>query len=141
MTEEVLRKEITETGRALLRDGLVARTWGNVSARVDAEHFLITPSGLDYMQTREEDLALYHPADKSWTGPHKPSSEKGIHAAAYDLFPEVTFVIHTHQTYASAFGVWGFELLKMTPIEREQLGGVALAEYGLPGTKKLKKNV
>ena len=56
MEERELRQQITETGRRLLQDGLVARTWGNVSARVDAEHFLITPSGLDYMQTKDEDL-------------------------------------------------------------------------------------
>ena len=49
MREEELRKQITDTGKELLRDGLVARTWGNVSSKVDGEHFLITPSGLDYM--------------------------------------------------------------------------------------------
>ncbi|MBP5266441.1 MAG: class II aldolase/adducin family protein [Lachnospiraceae bacterium] len=141
MEEKELRQQITETGRRLLQDGLVARTWGNVSARVDAEHFLITPSGLDYMQTRDEDLALYHPADKTWSGPHKPSSEKGIHAAAYELFPEVNFVIHTHQTYASAIGVFGFDRLSLTKEEKESLGGIALAGYGLPGTGKLKKEV
>ena len=141
MEEKELRQQITETGRKLLQDGLVARTWGNVSARVDAEHFLITPSGLDYMQTKDEDLALYHPADKTWSGPHKPSSEKGIHAAAYELFPEVNFVIHTHQTYASAIGVFGFERLSLTKEEKERLGGIALAGYGLPGTGKLKKEV
>lgn len=141
MTEAELRHEITETGRELLRDGLVARTWGNVSGRLDAENFLITPSGLSYTQTQDSDLAVYHPADKTWHGPHKPSSEKGIHAAAYELFPEVNFVIHTHQTYASAIGVWGFEQLPITEEERKTLGGIALATYGLPGTKKLKKAV
>lgn len=141
MREEELRKQITETGKELLRDGLVARTWGNVSAKVDGEHFLITPSGLDYMQTTEADLALYHPADKTWIGPHKPSSEKGIHAAAYEIFPEVNFVIHTHQTYASAIGVDGFIGLYLKAEDKEKLGGLAIAEYGLPGTGKLKNAV
>ncbi|MBR5636313.1 MAG: class II aldolase/adducin family protein [Pseudobutyrivibrio sp.] len=141
MNEMELRKQITATGRELLADGLVARTWGNVSAKVDEEHFLITPSGLDYLQTKEEDLALYHPADKTWQGPHKPSSEKGIHAAAYELFPEAKFVIHTHQTFASAIGVCGFQNMSITADEKRQLGGIAIGEYGLPGTGKLKKGV
>ena len=141
MEEKELRRQICETGRELLRDGLVARTWGNVSARMDKEHFLITPSGLSYLQTTEADLALYHPADKTYEGPHKPSSEKGIHAAAYEIFPEVNFVIHTHQTYASALGVYGFENMTVSGEEKKKLGGIALAEYGLPGTGKLKNAV
>ncbi len=56
MQSEELRTIIVRTGRELLRDGLVARTWGNISARVDETHFLITPSGLDYEGIAEEDL-------------------------------------------------------------------------------------
>ena len=51
------RKLLVETGRELLEKNIVARTWGNTSCRVDDEHCLITPSGLDYMQTTEEDIA------------------------------------------------------------------------------------
>lgn len=56
MQSEELRTIIVRTGRELLRDGLVARTWGNISARVDETHFLITPSGLEYEGIAEEDL-------------------------------------------------------------------------------------
>ncbi len=139
--EKELRKLVVETGRELLRDGLVARTWGNVSARVDKDHFLITPSGLSYLQTKEEDLALYQPSDKSFQGPRKPSSEKGIHAAAYEIFEDVNFVIHTHQTFASAQGVFGWDQMDITEEEKEKLGGICAAEYGLPGTGTLKKAV
>ena len=52
------RKLLVETGRELLEKNIVARTWGNTSCRVDDEHCLITPSGLDYMQTTEEDIVL-----------------------------------------------------------------------------------
>ena len=44
------RELLVETGRELLEKNIVARTWGNTSCRVDDEHCLITPSGLDYMQ-------------------------------------------------------------------------------------------
>ena len=79
--------------------------------------------------------------DESWEGTRKPSSEKGIHAAAYRLFPEVGFVIHTHQAYATALGLTEPGQLSLTEEERTALGGVAWAEYGLPGTKKLKEAV
>ena len=51
------RELICGTGRELLNTGLVARTWGNVSCRLDEKHFLITPSGLDYLKTTPEDIA------------------------------------------------------------------------------------
>lgn len=141
MNEQELRSLVTSTGRQLLADGLVVRTWGNVSCRVDDTHFLITPSGLDYMQTQDEDLALYDWSNGEWEGPHKPSSEKGIHAAAYELFEDAHFVIHTHQAYASAISVYGIDDLDITEKEKHRLGGLAEASYGLPGTKMLKKAV
>lgn len=141
MEEQLLRQQIVDTGLELLKTGLVARTWGNVSAKVDETHLLITPSGLDYMRTKPENLALYDSVNKTYEGTHKPSSEKGIHASAYELLKDANFVIHTHQTFATAYGLCGFESLEMTPEEREKLGGIAVAEYGLPGTKTLKNAV
>lgn len=35
MEEQKLRNIVVATGPELLREGLVARTWGNISARVD----------------------------------------------------------------------------------------------------------
>ena len=139
--EAKLRGLVTATGRELLSEGLVARTWGNVSCRIDADSFLITPSGLDYTKTTDEDIVKYTISTGKWKGKRKPSSEKGIHAAAYKHFPETGFVIHTHQTYASAIGLAGLKRLSPYPEERELLGGIALADYGLPGTKKLRNAV
>lgn len=133
---------VVETGKMLLEEHLVARTWGNVSARVSKDSFVISPSGLDYLQTTPDDLALVHlDDDLSWEGTRKPSSEKGIHAAAYEAFPDAGFVIHTHQDYASAMSVAGFGSLIITNEEIKTLGGLSKAKYGLPGTDKLMKNV
>ncbi len=136
-----LRQQVVDTGLLLLEKKLVARTWGNVSAKVDDEHFLITPSGLSYTKTTPEDLALYDMETGEYEGEFKPSSEKGIHAAAYKAFDDVEFVIHTHQTFASAFSLTGVDDIIMTKEEEEKLGGILVAGYGLPGTKKLKNEV
>lgn len=138
---EQLKEQIIATGLELLDSGLVARTWGNVSAKVDNTHLYITPSGLDYTKTKPENIALYNSTDKTYEGTHKPSSEKGIHASAYELLSDAVFVIHTHQSYASAFSIYGIDKLEMSDEEKEELGGISVAEYGLPGTKKLKKAV
>lgn len=135
------RQLVVSAGLELVNEGLVARTWGNVSCRVDGDVFAITPSGLGYDRISAEDIAVYNAADGTYEGARKPSSEKRIHAAAYKIFPDASFVIHTHQTYASALGLAGFDDLRLQDEEKSALGGVALAGYGLPGTKRLAKNV
>jgi len=139
--EKIARSNVTAMGLTLLEEGLVARTWGNISERISDSEFLITPSGIGYDQIKDEDHAIYNLETEEWRGPNKPSGERGVHAVAYKTFPEAGFVIHTHQVYASALGIAGFENLKITDEEKERLGGIAVSEYGLPGQKKLKDNV
>ena len=141
MDEKIILEQVAGMGRQLLEKRLVARTWGNFSGRLDEEHFAITPSGLGYEGMKADDMVRFCLTDESWEGSRKPSSEKGIHAAAYRLFPEVGFVIHTHQAYATALGLTEPGQLQMTEEEEAALGGVAWAEYGLPGSKKLKEAV
>ena len=64
MDDQALRTCICETGRELLENGLVARTWGNVSARADGGHYLVTPSGMDYgsIAPRSGDRQMDRPA-------------------------------------------------------------------------------
>lgn len=137
MEESKARGLVVDTGKKLLETGLVARTWGNVSCRLDENNIVITPSGLDYTKTKEEDIVRMNLETGAWQGIHKPSGERRVHVAAYQVFPEVNFVIHTHQTYASALGLAVFQHVDITKEEKEKLGGIMLADYGLPGTKKL----
>lgn len=139
--QQTLRAQICQTGRALLQTGLVARTWGNVSARLDETHFLITPSGRDYQHISPEDLAVCDRVSGVWTGPCKPSGERGVHAVAYAQYPEVNFIVHTHQTYATALGLAGYRPGSFTAEERQLLGGVSIAQYALTGTKQLQTAV
>ena len=140
MTEQEIKKSIVETGLTLLEKKLVARTWGNISCRLDEKHFAITPSGLGYESLTTEDIPIFNMEDETWIG-RKPSSEKRIHAACYAQYPEVNFVVHTHQDYATAIGLVGVEGLEMSEEEKALLGEIKVASYGLPGTKKLKKGV
>lgn len=76
---------VIEAGKELVKDGLIQRTWGNVSCRIDSERFAITPSGRDYLSLTEDDIVIVNIADLSYEGSIKPSSEKGIHAKCYEL--------------------------------------------------------
>lgn len=141
MNEQKQAKELViRAGRELVRSGLIARTWGNVSCRVDGGSFAVTPSGRLYETLTPADIVLCKAADASYEGDVRPSTEKGVHALVYRLYPDAGFVIHTHQPAASAVGAAAIH--KMPPLGRELLGeGVPVAAYGLPGTKKLRNGV
>lgn len=141
MDNQDKRQLVADTGRLLLEKGLVARTWGNISARVDKTKFAISPSGLGYVGMKDADVPVYDYETETYVGSRKPSSEKKIHAKAYEIFEDVNCVIHTHQDYATIASLAGGQDMEMTDEERQILGTVKVANYGLPGTKKLKKNV
>ena len=133
---------VIEAGKKLVSTGLIARTWGNVSCRVDGESFVITPSGKAYETLTPDDIVLVKLADLSYDGDVKPSSEKGIHAQCYLLRPECNFVIHTHQVNASIVSALGCDINNITGESREIIGdNIPVASYGLPGTGKLRKGV
>lgn len=129
-TEKEARDLVIEAGHRLLETQLIARTWGNISARISDSEFIITPSGRAYDTLKPEELVKVNMETLKYEGNIKPSSEKGIHAHAYLLRDDVNFVIHTHQYYASAVGAEG-----------KDLPFAPCAGYGLPGTGKLKEAV
>ena len=149
--------KVLQAGRELLRRGLASRTWGNISARISENEFIITPSGKAYEDLTENDLVKVKIEDLSWEGEHKPSSEKGLHANLYKLRPQVGFIIHTHQSNASAISVLdeNFDLVHLAKeldlsgrhhiIEQEELMtlGTELpcAAYALSSTKPLAASV
>ncbi|MCI8465473.1 MAG: class II aldolase/adducin family protein [Lachnospiraceae bacterium] len=139
-SEQEARELIVKAGRRLKQEGLIARTWGNLSARISDDQFVITPSGLDYDIMGPGDLVTVSISDCSYEGKRKPSSEKGIHADAYKLHREICFVIHTHQEKASVFGVLG-ENLEMDGSVSVLGSRIPCAEYGLPSTKRLRQAV
>ena len=136
------KQTVIDAGKELVKEGLIQRTWGNVSCRISDTQFVITPSGRDYLSLTPDEIVTVNISDCSYEGDIKPSSEKGIHAKCYQLRPEVGFVIHTHQTYASLMGLSGMDVNAVAAEDAEVLGDcVPVAAYGLPGTGKLKKGV
>ena len=111
---EEAKKLVVEAGKKLLETGLIARTWGNVSARISDTQFVITPSGRAYDTLTPEEVVVVNIDDCSHEGDIKPSSEKWIHAEAYKHHPLVNFVIHTKRLLLlSALQVWKSEMYIM----------------------------
>lgn len=134
------KEEVIRAGIELSQSGLIARTWGNVSCRLSEDSFVITPSGRSYLTLTPEEIVEVKMEDLSYEGDIKPSSEKKIHKEVYRLKKDANFVIHTHQSNASAVSSMGLDRIKFDK-EYPGIGSfVIVADYGLPGTKKLCAN-
>jgi len=134
------RDIVYQAGLDLVREGLVARTWGNISLRLDSRSFIITPSGRSYETLKPTELVVVNIDDLSHEGNIKPSSEKGMHAGVYALRPEINAVVHTHQRQASTVAAARKEVTGLSEAHARLLGeSVRCAAYALPGTKKLVK--
>jgi L-fuculose-phosphate aldolase len=128
------RKQLVAAGMRLLEEGLAARTWGNLSLRVSESTMLITPSGIPYPSIRENMLALVDIYSGEWSGPLKPSGERGLHRAIYAARPDVHAIVHTHQFAASACAAARHSLPSSD-------GEIPCAAYALPGTQRLAQAV
>lgn len=140
-TEAEARAEVVAAGIRLVESGLIARTWGNVSARISDTEFLITPTGRDYLTLQPEEIVPVSIADLSHRGEIKPSAEKGVHAAIYGARPGVQFIVHTHQDFASAISAAQVPGIAAGPGYPLLGGRVLTAKYAMPSTKPLAKSV
>lgn len=139
--EEILRlrEEIIEVALSLLEKGLIVRTWGNISAKIDDNHYIITPSGIRYEDLTPQMLPIVSISDNSYKGEYKPSSEYLVHSAIYKVRNDAEFIVHTHQVYATCVGALGKKRLKAELKERKIIFPVA--KYALPGTNELAENI
>ncbi|MCK9250391.1 MAG: class II aldolase/adducin family protein [Solirubrobacteraceae bacterium] len=99
---------VIRAARALVDEGLVVGTVGNVSARV-GDRLVITPTRRDYATLRPRDLAIVDlTSGRTLRG--TPSRELPLHRAVYAHRPDVQAVVHTHSVAATAWSFLGAPL-------------------------------
>ena len=129
-----LREAVIAYGKKLVENQLIQATWGNVSARIDEDHFLITPSGVDYDRIRPEDIVEICISDGSFAAGQRPSSEREMHRLIYAARSDVRAVIHTHSAALQTFAACR-ENLRTPGLE------APCSAYGVSGSKKLAESV
>ena len=139
--EKKIAQDIKDAGVRLLDENLVQGTWGNIGVRLDDKYMLATPSGIDYVMLKPEQMAKVDMETLEWTGTNKATSEKGIHAICLKTDDGITASIHTHPFYGCILAAMG----KAMPVPekyRDVLGDeIPCAKAALPGTSGLVKNV
>lgn len=108
---EELKKRVFEQNISLVKHGLVALTWGNVSAK-DEETGLVVikPSGVPYDTMKVEDMVVVDIEGNVIEGRYRPSSDLPTHLYLYKQYTTLGGIVHTHSTYATAFAQSGREI-------------------------------
>ena len=136
-SESSLRMEIVKFGKLMTERRLTFATGGNISARLDEETILITPSGVRKGEIRGDDLIVLDLKDNSFKGRKKPSIETSLHTAFYKR-DNVNAILHGHPPFCTLLAVKG-ETLKtaLIPEGIMVLGKVPLVPYRTPGSADL----
>lgn len=106
-TEDTLRQQLTDISLRTYAQGLARGRGGNISARLDEGHMLITPSGLALNDTTPQNIVRVDLQTGEWhvEGSYEPSSETGFHTEIYAARPDAGAIVHCHAPYATAYAV------------------------------------
>jgi L-ribulose-5-phosphate 4-epimerase len=140
---EDLRARVYRMNLELPRQGLVAWTSGNVSARDPATGFVvIKPSGVRYDDLGPDRLVVVDLLGAPVDGDLAPSSDTLAHLVIYREMPEVHGVVHTHSTFATAFAAVGRPIPAVLTAIADEFGGpIPCAPYAQVGGEEIGRAV
>ena len=147
-----LRETVCALHAELVRNGLVAWTSGNVSARVPgAELMVIKPSGVSYDDLTPSSMVVCDlrgkPVSASASASASaeslsPSSDTATHAYIYRHMPSVGGVVHTHSTYATAWAARGEAIPCVITAMADEFGGeIPVGPFALIGSDEIGRGV
>ena len=138
-----VRREVCRLHAELVRNGLVAWTSGNVSARVPgAGLMVIKPSGVSYDDLTPQSMVVCdldgRPAGRGLS----TSSDTSAHAYVYRHMPHVGGVVHTHSTYATAWAARGEAIPCVITAMADEFGGeIPVGPFALIGGDEIGRGI
>jgi L-ribulose-5-phosphate 4-epimerase len=119
-----LRRTVAELHGELRRNGLVAWTMGNISARVpERDLIVIKPSGVGYDELTPDSMVVVDLQGKVVEGELAPSSDTATHAYVYRAMDSVGGIVHTHSPYATAWAANGLPIPCVLTGQADEFGG------------------
>lgn len=137
VNETLLREQICDVCHKMWQLGWVAANDGNVSAKIDDNTFLATPTGISKSFITPEKLIKINKNGEiiEALDGFRPSSEIKMHLRCYEKRDDVFSVIHAHPPGATGFAVAHKSMDMYNMIEDvAAIGSVPLTPYGTPST-------
>ena len=144
---EAARAEVCRLHAALVDNGLVAWTSGNVSARVpgpdgEPDLVVIKPSGIAYADLTPESMVVCDLRGAPVDGAYLPSSDTSAHCYVYRHMPGVGGVVHTHSSYATAWAARGEAVPCVITAMADEFGGeIPVGPFALIGGDEIGRGV
>jgi L-fuculose-phosphate aldolase len=140
--EPALRELICEIGKRVWQRGMASANSGNISARLDAETVLITPTLVSKGFMRPEQLLATNLDGEVLRGEGFPTTETPMHLRLYRDKEAIGGVVHAHPPLATSFAVAGKPLDRhLIPEAVVFLGEVPLVPFHPPGSPELAESI
>ena len=138
-----LRETVCALHAELVRNGLVAWTSGNVSARLAGSGLMvIKPSGVGYDDLTPASMVVCDLDGRPVSQGLSPSSDTATHAYIYRQMPEVGGVVHTHSTYATAWAARAEPIPCVITAMADEFGGeIPVGPFALIGSEAIGQGV
>ncbi len=139
LDRDTMIAQLQGAGRYMLEHELTWGNAGNVSARINADRYVITASGTRLGELETDDLVEcgVRQATVPSNG-HKPSKERPMHEAIYAERPEINAVLHASPFYSTLIACSDVMLPSSWFVESMYyLERVARVPYCHPGSAEL----
>lgn len=132
--------DLHQTGNFMRENELVWGTAGNISARIDDQHFYVSASGTVLGNMKMEDFSLC--SKEGHTSGKKPSKEYIMHQGIYEQREDVGAILHASPFYSTIIACSDIELPSNYFVEAMYyLERIERIPYYHPGSKELAKAV
>lgn len=141
--ETFLRLQIVNAGKKLSEKFFVASNDGNISARIDENTILITPTCVNKGDVVPDQIVKIDMKGNVLEGHMKTSSEYKMHLAAYRMRADVKAIVHAHPPAATAFAVTTERIDDplILPEAIFALGRIGYCPYGTPSTQEVPQSI
>ena len=146
--EQKLREDMCAIVQMMYNRQYIGGPAGNISAKIEEDRFLLTPSTPFKQLLKPEELIVIDGTGQK-VGPktefnkhYQPTSEVPMHLEIYKARPNATGIVHTHPTYCVARTSAGKAIRPQDLCEGMLfLGEIGMAEYATPTSIELGNNV
>jgi L-fuculose-phosphate aldolase len=148
MNELELREQICLIGQLMHRNGYVDGASGNISARLDSEHILTTPSGLAKGFMSPDQIITVDMNGNRVDSPNtsnrhlRLTSEIVIHLECYSQRPDIQGVVHAHPPTSIALTISGHNFAECPIPEMVMLLGIVpILPYSSPASDENRETI
>lgn len=135
------REAIVEYCIKLTEHRLTKGTGGNISICDREKNIMaISPSGLDYYQTKPEDVVVMDMEGNIIEGRRKPSTEYNLHRIFYVKRDDCNSVVHCHSMFSAVLACLRWSIPASHYMIALAGKDVRCAEYATFGTQELAEN-